>query len=164
MGEALPVDLQGGRHLTGFGVLILVGGHFFDDQQRTRRSHGVVGQKDPLIVRGARVNHRCGRTGFTGGQQVQVLAHLGLGRTRTISHLDSHHTVIATTPAMASTTRTPTRIPTSMTRFLPRPEEGVDATLRPAGTGGPGIAGVTGGAGIGAALTSFFSVPINCSS
>ena len=92
VGEALPVDLQGGRHLTGLSVLILVGGYFFDDQQRGRRGHHVIGQEDPLIIIHAGIDHRRRRARLTSSQQIQVLTHLSLGRTRTIRNLDRHHT------------------------------------------------------------------------
>ena len=91
MGEALPVHLHGGRHLTGLGVLVRVGNHVFDDQQRGRRGHGVVGQEDTLVARNAGINHGGRRTGLTGGQQIQVLAHLSLGRARTVDNLDRDH-------------------------------------------------------------------------
>ena len=88
----MPVDLHGGGHHARIRTVILIGDHVLDDQQRARRSHHVVGQKDALIIIHSGIDHRRRRARLTGGQQVQVFAHLGLGRARTIHHLDRHHT------------------------------------------------------------------------
>ena len=65
---------------------------------------------------------------------------------------------------MASTTRTPTRTPISFTHFFPEADTGVNATPPPDAVDGPGTAGVSGGAGIGAAFMSWFWTSIMFSS
>ena len=89
--ETLTVDLHSRGHRARARFIVLIGNDIFDDQARLGRGHDAVSEEGSLIVRNARIDHRSCGAGITCRQQIQILAHLGLGRPRTIGDLDRDH-------------------------------------------------------------------------